>query len=236
MKKKIKKIIGSGFLASQFKKHIKLINKLNIYVYVAGVSNSLCKNKKDFDRDFNRLKNFVGHINNKKLVYISTCSIFDPNRNKSKYIKNKIKIEKFIQDKVISYTIIRLPELVGFNKNKNTLTNFFYNNISNSKNFIAYVNAKRNILDIDDAIKLSFYFLKNSNKKILNIANIQNYSVIDIISEIQNISKISAIYSSKSLKPSVLKITNSINKKILKINKIKIDDKYLYKVIKKYYF
>ena len=49
MKKKIKNIIGSGFLAFQFKKYEVLIKKLNICIYVAGVSNSLCKNQKELD-------------------------------------------------------------------------------------------------------------------------------------------------------------------------------------------
>ena len=235
MKKKIKNIIGSGFLAYQFKKYDKLINKLKIYVYAAGVSNSLCKNKKDLDRDFNRIKNFISLFDNKKLVYISTCSIFDPNRNKSNYIKNKIKIEKYIRREASNYTIIRLPELIGANKNKNTLTNFLYNNISNSKKFIAYINAKRNLLDVSDAIKLSFYFLKNSNKKIINITNLKNYNVVDIISVFENILKIRSIYKSKKVKFNSFKLKKFVSRNVLKKNKIIINKQYLFRIIKKYY-
>ena len=96
----------------------------------------------------------------KKLIYISTCSIFDPNRRASRYIKNKLKIENFIKKRFYNYTIVRYPELIGTCKNKNTLMNFFFNNILSSTKFSAYVNAKRNLLDVKDALSLTFYFLK----------------------------------------------------------------------------
>ena len=39
-------IIGSGFLAKNFGKYEELFKKMNICVYAAGVSNSLCKDRK----------------------------------------------------------------------------------------------------------------------------------------------------------------------------------------------
>ena len=75
-------IIGSGFLASNFKKHEGLFKKLNICVYAAGVSNSLCQDSGLFEKDKNRLANFSKQIDKKKtLLYFSTCSIDDPSRN-----------------------------------------------------------------------------------------------------------------------------------------------------------
>ena len=146
--------------------------------------------------------------------------------------KNKIKIEKYIRKKVSNYKIIRLPELVGVSKNKDTLTNFLYNNILNSKKFVAYVNSKRNLLDVNDAIKLCFYFLKYSNKKIINIANPKSCDVLDIILIFKKILEILPIYDPTNIKSNNFKIKNSINKNILKKNKIIINKDYLYKIIK----
>ena len=58
-----KTIIGSGFLATSFKKHENLFKKLNISVYAAGVSNSLCQNKDLFKKDKDRLVNFSKQMN-----------------------------------------------------------------------------------------------------------------------------------------------------------------------------
>ena len=52
------------------------------------------------------------------MVYISTCSINDFSRNKSKYVKNKIIIENIIKRKMNDYIIVRLPEVVGYSNNR----------------------------------------------------------------------------------------------------------------------
>ena len=41
-------IIGSGFIAKNFKKKIILIKKYKIAIYASGVSNSKSKNKNNF--------------------------------------------------------------------------------------------------------------------------------------------------------------------------------------------
>ena len=235
MKKKIKNIIGSGFLAFQFKKYEVLIKKLNICIYVAGVSNSLCKNQKELDRDYNRIKKFHKFIGQKKLIYISTCSIFDPNRKTSKYIKNKLRIENFIRKRFHDYTIVRYPELIGVCKNKNTLMNFFFNHISSSNKFSAYVDAKRNLLDVEDALCLTFYFLKKKKFKEINIANQKYYKVLKIIKDIEKLIDIPAIYYIKKNKFINWKIKNHVNNKILKILKIKFDKNYLSASINKHF-
>jgi nucleoside-diphosphate-sugar epimerase len=235
MKKKIKNIIGSGFLAFQFKKYDKLIKKLNICIYVAGVSNSLCKNQKELDRDYNRIKKFHKFIGQEKLIYISTCSIFDPNRKKSKYIKNKLRIETFIRKRFHDHTIVRYPELIGVCKNKNTLMNFFFNHISSSNKFSAYIDAKRNLLDVEDALRLTFYFLKQKKFKEINIANKKYYNVLKIIKDIEKVVDIPAIYFVKKNKFINWKIKNHVNNKILKILKIKFDKNYLSASINKHF-
>ena len=236
MKRIANNIIGSGFLANQFKNHLKLIKKLNLCIYASGVSNSLCKNKLEFNRDYKGIKEFVKSIGSKKLVYISSCSVFDPNRNKSSYIKNKIKIEEFIKKNFKYYVILRFPEIIGKNNNRNTLLNFLFYNISNSIKFTAYLNAKRNILDVDDAIKLSFFFFKFKKEvKEINIINSKFFYVSSIIKCIEGILGIKALYLEKKVKFANWKIKSSCNNNILKKNKVKFTKKYLPKIMKKYY-
>ena len=146
-------IIGSGFIASSFKKYTNFIKKNNIIIYAAGISNSLEVQKKKLDLETSRLKKFMQY-NKKKLVYISTYSVNDNSRKNKLYVKNKIKIEKIIKNNNSEYIIIRLPEIIGKSKNPNTLTNFFYNNLIKNKPFKVFKNSRRNILDIDDAIKI----------------------------------------------------------------------------------
>jgi hypothetical protein len=46
LNKKDHSIIGSGFIASSFKKYTNFIKKNNIIIYAAGISNSLEVQKK----------------------------------------------------------------------------------------------------------------------------------------------------------------------------------------------
>lgn len=229
-------IIGNGFLAQKFKKYNLFFKKKNYFIYLAGVSNSSEKNLNNLKKDFNRINQFIKNVKDNKLIYISSCSIFDPNRKNSLYLKNKLKIENTIKKKCKNFLIIRLPEIIGKNKNKNTLTNYFYNKIIESKKFILYAYARRNLLDIDDALKLILYFLNQNIKlKFLNIANIKYISPLKIIEIFEKITnkKVNCKISYKKFNK--WRIINNVNIHILKKAKVDIKKNYLKKIIKKYY-
>ena len=157
-------IIGSGFIAKKFNKYYKYLKKSRLVIYAAGISNSSEENKKNLAKEVNRILNFC-KFNDKRIIYISTYSISDASRLSKKYVKNKIKIEKIIKTKSKRYLIIRLPEITGNSKNHRTLTNYFYNKILHDKFFILFKNTKRNVLDIDDAIKNCIKVIKLFSKK-----------------------------------------------------------------------
>ena len=183
-------IIGSGFIASGFKKHLNFIKKNNIIIYAAGISNSLEVRRKKLNIEISRLKKFI-QDNKKKLVYISTYSVNDNSRKNKLYVKNKIKIEKIIKSNNNDYIIIRLPEIIGKSKNPNTLTNFFYNNLIKNKPFKVFKNSRRNLLDIDDAIKNCLKIIKINKKKnkIINLLNRRFYTPLQIVSSFEKILK-----------------------------------------------
>tara|TARA_E500000178_G_scaffold349162_1_gene405606 strand:+ start:2425 stop:3120 length:696 start_codon:yes stop_codon:yes gene_type:complete len=229
MSKSIRKtIIGSGFIASKFKKKLQYYKKYNITIYAAGISNSLEKNKKNLSREINKIKKFI-KLNTKQLIYISTYSILDKSRKDKPYVKNKIIIENIIKKSTNEYLIIRLPEIVGGNKNLNTLTNFFYEKINNNKSFLLFKNVRRNILDVDDAINKSIILIKKYYKKqkTINLLNKSFYTPEKIVKTFEKILQKKARYKKKKI------INNSFNLNdsyFLNFNK-----NYLLKVLEKYY-
>jgi len=232
----IKLIQGSGFIAKKFGKFEPILKKYNVIIYAAGISNSAEKNKVLLNKEISRIKKFCS-INRKKMIYISTYSIFDKTRNRSYYIKNKIIIEKIIKANVKNFLIIRFPEIVGKNNNSNTLTNFFYKNIKIQKKFFVYNNAKRNLLDIDDAIKLSLYFIKkySQTNKIINLLNLNFYKPIEIVNSFEKLLKKTTKYEFKNIDKKNWRIKNSINLSLSKKLGINFNDNYLFKTLKKYY-
>ncbi len=228
LKKKDEFIIGSGFIATKFKKYLRFIKKNKVIVYAAGISNSLEIDKKNLEREILKFKDFT-QKNKKKLIYISTYSVNDNSRNNKLYVKNKIKIEKIIKRDNDEYIIIRLPEIIGKTKNLNTLTNFFYNNIINNKPFKVFKNSRRNLLDIDDAIKNCLKIIrKNKNKnRIINLLNIKFNTPLQIVINLEKILQKKGIYKFNN---------NKINKWSLKNNYFFHSKKnYLIKTLKKYY-
>ncbi len=221
-------IIGSGFIAKKFKKYLKFIKKNEITIYAAGISNSLEKNNKNFTKEVNRFKKFCKE-NQKKVIYISTYSIGDFLRAKKKYVKNKIKIENMIKKKCPNYLIIRLPEIVGQNKNPNSLTNFFFNKIKSDQSFDLFKKTKRNLLDVDDALENCIKIIRrNMNKnKTVNLLNNKFYSPSQIINILQNILNKKAIYEKKIIKKNTLRLKN--------IFFVKTNKNYLKKILIKYY-
>ena len=187
-------IIGLGFLGKAFFKKKKFINN-NLVLFTAGVSNSSSINKKEYSREINKINNLK--LNQKQiLVYFSTCGIFDPSRKKKTYFKHKILVEKIIKNKFRNYLIIRLPEVIGKNKNKKTLINFIYSKLISNKKFRIFKNTKRNLLDIDDIINISLQIFKKKLKnQSINIANPDFISPIDIVKIFENIIKKKANYS-----------------------------------------
>jgi nucleoside-diphosphate-sugar epimerase len=233
-------IIGSGFIAKNFKKKKHLIKKYNLAIYASGVSNSQCKVKAFFLREKYMLLSCKKKIKSKVLVYFSTCSIYDQSRCNSLYIKHKSLMEQLIKNNFNKYLIVRFPELIGFNSNKKNLINFLYQKIINNFKFNLWNNAKRNIIDIDHAIKIFFYFINKIRKykKInleINIANSRFYRVQNIVKVIEKITLKKAIYSKIRTGDLYWSIKNTFNSRVFNDLNIRFDKNYLEKVLKKYY-
>jgi len=230
-------IIGTGFLAKNFEKNKKFFEKLNICVYAAGVSNSLCRDSKLFERDKKRLFDFSHNIEKKKiLLYFSTCALNDPSRNKNPYIVNKSEIENFIKKNFNKYLIIRLPEIIGKNNNNNTLINFFFKKIKENEIFDLWTNATRSVIDIEDVTQILIDFLSNTSLKneTINIANPKKYSATNIVSAIEDLISIKARYNlvNKGEVNWTIDVSPIINS--IKNCGIEFDNCYLKKTLKKY--
>ncbi len=227
-------IIGSGFIARNFQKRIK---DTDIVIFASGVSNSSCTDKKQYNKEMKKLLNIVKQFPNKKLVYFSTCSVADKSRSKNMYQLHKKKIEKYICENLNKYLIFRLPEIVGNNKNKYTLTNFLYTNIKLKKSINTSLDVYRNLMDIEDVKKVVMYFinLKVINR-IISIANTNMYSSMEIMKIFEKILRKKAIIFEKN---DLDNIEFNINTKKLrnvykKLN-INFENNYLLKTLKKYY-
>ncbi len=226
-------VIGKGLIAKRF---LSYENDSDILIFASGVSNSKNKNEALFARELELLQNTIETYPDTVLVYFSTCSMQDPGEANSPYTLHKLQLEDIIQKKVKRYYIFRVSQIVGQATNPNTVLNFFYYHIENQINFDIWVNAYRNIIDIDHVFLIIDKILKTRilANQVIHVANPQSYRVTDIVAALEEATGKSAcaIPIDKGFN---FEIDISLILPVIKELKIDFDHSYLTKLVRKYY-
>jgi nucleoside-diphosphate-sugar epimerase len=227
-------VIGNGMVAKKFESY-----KPNdqFLIFASGVSNSKNINPEAYERELTLLQSAIEENQEKILVYFSTCSIYDPGEENSKYVLHKKHIEQLIQKKQKQFYIFRVSNLVGQSGNRNTVLNFYVYHILNGINFDLWTNATRNLIDIDDMYKIADEILKKGvlQNQVTNIANIENYTTEEIIMAIENLWNTKANYI-PIVKGNPFTIDLSVTRPIMKELAIHFGKDYLTNLLRKYYY
>ena len=221
-------------LAKGFSKLSISENKICVYAY--GVSDSRCTDQKAFLRESAALKDALISHPDTIFIYFGSCSVDDPEMIGSPYIDHKLRMESLVSAHVERSLIIRLPQVAGFTKNKSNLLSFLADHIQHQKSFDLWLNASRNIIDVDDVVATVKVLIEDTgatNKK-YNIASTVSHQVAEIVAAMENVLGKKAIFHEK-LKGTKSHIDLSRTVKYLEAARIKFDDDYLLKVISKYY-
>lgn len=176
-------VVGKGLIAntlSFFK------DDESLTIFASGVSNSGETDPGAFRREKEML---VSAGRQARLVYFSTCSIFDPGLHETSYVKHKLQMEELIQDEFPSHLIIRLPILVGNTPNPHTFFNFIRDRIINGEPLKVYRQAWRYLFDADDLARLLPSLLRETKNGpgIVNMAFENEASVPELVSMFEEI-------------------------------------------------
>jgi len=227
-------VIGNGMVAKRFGSY-----KVNdqFLIFASGVSNSKNINPGAYERELSLLQRSIKENPEKILVYFSTCSIYDPGEENSKYVLHKRQIEELIQKDQKHFYVFRVSNLVGHSPNPNTILNFYVYHILNGINFDLWTNATRNLIDIDDMYNIADNVLKKEvlQNQVINIANTENYTTLEIIMAIENLWNTKANYI-PILKGNPFTIDLSAIGPIVKELGIHFGKNYLPNLLRKYYY
>ena len=158
-------IIGTGLIAEGFLKSQEYQKKSkDLLVFCSGVSNSKETNASNFRREIELLQDTIQTCNNRLFIYFSTLSIYDISLKNSLYVLHKVNIEKLIKANLKNYLIVRTSNIVGPIGNSKTVFNFFINAINNNRKVNIFKHAMRNLLDVDDLVKLVMKSTSITNK------------------------------------------------------------------------
>jgi nucleoside-diphosphate-sugar epimerase len=183
-------IIGNGIMANALQPY----DKEDVIFFASGVSNSLEKEASEFDRETTLLKSVISRNPDKKLIYFSTCSIYDPTKSESPYVIHKLKVEKLIAELCRRFIIFRVGNAVGRGGNPNTLINFLKNSILSGNKLMLHNNARRILIGTEDIALFISRYMKNFNNKTINLAYPYQYSLYEILSQMENYLNKKAVY------------------------------------------
>ncbi|CAA7194365.1 Rossmann-fold NAD(P)-binding domain-containing protein [Chryseobacterium potabilaquae] len=170
-------IIGNGILANALIPY----DRDDIIFFASGVSNSLETRNSEFEREITLLQTTLEKNANKKLVYFSTCSIYDSSKTQSPYVLHKLNIESKIVQDFENFAIFRIGNAIGKGGNPNTLINFLKNSIESRTKIWVHKNAGRSIIGVNDIALFINLHLNSINKKIINLSYPHQFAPIDIV-------------------------------------------------------
>lgn len=136
-------IVGNGLIANA----VQWIDRDDVTLFCSGVSNSAETAPEVFQREINLI---LEQDQSKLFIYFSTISVFNDNYKGKKYREHKLNCEKLIANNFTNYIIIRLPNVVSLNGNRNNLFPFFYHSILNAQHITIYKNATRYLVAAED--------------------------------------------------------------------------------------
>ena len=227
-------IIGTGLIANAFKHTYK--QSKDVCIYAAGVSNSLCVDPNEFERERQRLTVALRESQNLDcFVYFSTCSVADLEIQYAPYVMHKLAMEQLVVTHP-RHLIFRLPQVVGITSNPHTLLNFLYARIARSESFQLWAKACRNIIDVDDMANIAGLLIEDVfvRNMTVNIANPVSYSMIYIVKSMESAIGKPAIYKLIE-RGSIYEIDLSVIQHFLGKSYVTFGDNYLTTVIGKYY-
>ena len=227
-------IIGSGLLAASFSSAYARSDE--VLIYAAGVSNSACTDRHEFERERALVvRTLREHPDIDTIVYFSTCSILDPDLQDTPYVLHKRAMEGLISAHP-GHLVLRLPQVAGRSNNPHTLLNYLFAKISCSERFTIWGNASRNVIDVNDVLKVVRFIVDQRviRQEIVNVANIVNYSVRDIVSTFERVcgkaASFDVIDKGRSFEIDVSRIIPH-----LRPAEVRFDRAYLHDILQKYY-
>lgn len=185
-------VVGNGMIANAFS---DFKSDKSITIFASGVSNSKELNKKSFQREISLISEFI----NLKVpfVYFSTSSIHDLSLRHSLYVNHKKNAEQFVSQSFEKYWIFRLPNVIGRTSNPHTMTNFFFNSITNHQELKIQSMAHRYFIDVDDVYKTLKKVICNNelDSGVYDLFYPRAFSVLELVHLMEVIVNRKAVYS-----------------------------------------
>lgn len=162
-------IIGNGLLAKAFSDNDYPIFK-DWIIFASGVSDSNETSEISFDREKALLTKTLSENIKSNIIYFSSILVDFSNKP---YYKHKLEMENIIKNSDCNHIILRVPQIVGLNGNKNNIFNYLQDNILNNQINIIYEDIERALIDIGTLVQFVVYAMERTINETIIFSHVE---------------------------------------------------------------
>ena len=126
-----------------------------VVIFASGVSDSLETDAAAFQRERDLLLRTRAAYPRALLVYFGTCSVYDPDRRDTPYVRHKLEMESFLEASPGPWLVLRLPLALGHGHRGHTLGRFLYEHIQRGETFEVWAGSTRYPIDVEDVLRIA---------------------------------------------------------------------------------
>jgi glycosyltransferase involved in cell wall biosynthesis len=229
----MKMIFGKGIIYNRF---IDYELQSNYCIVAGNINDSNIIDNNELYHEESLIQEILINNLNKTIIYFSSCSIADEDKQDTPYVLHKIRVEEIIKKSGNNFYIFRLPQIIGNDENDKGVLRYLIESILNNQKFKLWKNAKRNFIDVDDIHDIVKEIIKQKSliNKTINIASPKNTEILELVSKIEKFTKCKANFEVVEKGSEYLIDITDINPILMELN-INFNDEYLIKRIQKYY-
>ncbi len=186
-------IVGSGLIAQAFSPFER---NPDVVIFASGVSDSTEIRPAAFSRERELLARTLAETHDPLVVYFGTCSICDPERRDTPYVRHKLAMESMLMESPNPWMVLRLPLAIGPGHRGNTLANFLYDRIVRGEPFEVWAGATRYPVDVEDAFRIASRLVEDRTmwRHTINIA-LRAFRILDFVRVLEDIAGRPATYT-----------------------------------------
>lgn len=186
-------VIGNGLIAKGF---AAFGASRDVVIFASGISNSLETGASAFRRERALLEETRAAHPQALMVYFGTCSVDDPERRPTPYVRHKLEMEALLAAGIAPWMVLRLPLAIGAVHRSPTLANFLHDRIMREEPFEVWARSTRYPIDIEDAVRIGSRLIAERSmwRQTINVA-LRAFPVLEFVRVLEGIAGKRALYT-----------------------------------------
>jgi len=186
-------IVGHGMMANAFS---AFAGNAAVVIFASGVSDSTETRPAAFRRESELLRRTRAEHSDALLVYFGTCSVNDPDRRDTPYVRHKLEMESLLKASPGPWLVLRLPLAIGPRHRGNTLANYLHDRIIHGRPFEVWAGSTRYPVDVEDAFRVASRLIAEPSmwRRTINIA-LRAFPVLEFVRILEDITGRRALYT-----------------------------------------